>query len=123
MSVRPHVLILSPAILEELARVLDYPGLRQFHKLGDERIGAFIANLQRQSLVLDPPGDAGRIMDDPADAAVVAVAVAGQASVICTLDRHFYQGNVRAYCRERMIEIVDDIELLRGLRVVESGRG
>jgi hypothetical protein len=35
---------------------------------------------------------------------------------ICTLDRHFYQEKVREYCGERMIEIMDDVELLRRLR-------
>ena len=116
VCVRPHVLILSTAILRELAQVLAYPRLRQLHKLSDAKIGEFIGKLQRAALVLDPSEDEGRIMDDPGDAAVVAVALAGQANVICTLDRHFYQDQVWDYCRERMIEIVDDIELLRRLR-------
>lgn len=116
----PHVLILSAAILNELARVLDYPRFRKFHKLSGERIGEFIVKLQRAALVLDPSAEEGRVMDDPGDAAVVAVAVDGRANVICTLDRHFYQDKVCDYCRERMIEIMDDAELLARLRRAES---
>jgi predicted nucleic acid-binding protein len=59
-------------------------------------------------------------MDDPGDTAVVAVAVGGRANVICTLDRHFYQDKVRGYCRERMIEIMDNAELLARMRKAES---
>jgi putative PIN family toxin of toxin-antitoxin system len=120
VAARPHVLILSAAMLMELARVLDYPRFRRFHKLGAEEIAEFIVSLRQMALVLDPPADEGPAMDDPGDRAIVAAAIAGRANVICTLDRHFYQGPVRDYCRERMIEILDDIELLRRLREAES---
>ena len=119
----PHVLILSAASLEELARVLDYPRFRAFHKLSDEKIGELIVKLQREALVLDPPADEGRVMNDPGDAAVVAAAVAGRANVICTLDRHFYGDKVRGYCGERMIEIMDDVKLLGWLRQMEGASG
>jgi putative PIN family toxin of toxin-antitoxin system len=120
VTVRPHLLILSAAILKELHTVLGYPRFRQFHKLSDEMIARFIARLQRQALVLDPVGDQEQIMDDPRDVAVIAAAVAGRANVICTLDRHFYQEAVTAYCRQQGLEITDDIELLRRLRSADQ---
>jgi len=113
-------LILSAAILEEVARVLDYPRLRQLHKLSDEKIGQFIAALQRQALVLAPSAEAALVIGDPDDAAVLATAVAGQANVICTLDRHFYTDAVQEYCSKRMIEIMDDVQLLARLRKMEE---
>ena len=38
----PHLLILSPSILDELRRVLHYPRFRAFHLLSDEAIARFI---------------------------------------------------------------------------------
>ncbi len=43
-----------------------------------------------------------------------------RADVICTLDGHFYQAEVREYCRERMIEIMSDADLLARLRRMEE---
>ena len=39
-----------------------------------------------------------------------------RADVICTLDRRLYQDQVQIYCRQRMIEIMDDLQLLAQLR-------
>lgn len=49
---------------------------------------------------------------DPDDNA----AIAGQAQVICTRDRHFRNENVVDFCAQHGIRIVDDIELLTELR-------
>jgi predicted nucleic acid-binding protein len=38
------------------------------------------------------------VLKDPNDDPVVYTAVAGGADVICTVDRHFYQPNVLAFC-------------------------
>ena len=123
VSVYPHVLILSTAILEELHRILHYPRLRRFHKLSDAAIGRFIAKLQRVARLVDAAPDEGGGLEDPADAAVVGAAVAGRADAICTLDRHFDEDKVREYCRGRMIEIMDDVKLLARLQKLDEGAG
>jgi len=43
--------------------------------------------------------------------------------VICTLDHHFDEDRVREYCRERMIEIMSDVELLTRMRKIEEKSG
>lgn len=112
----PHLLILSTSILDELRRVLHYPRFRAFHRLSDEAIARFIDYLGRQALILDVPVESSGILDDPDDDPVLALAIAGRADVICTLDRHFHQAKVQDYCRARMIEIMDDVGLLARLR-------
>jgi predicted nucleic acid-binding protein len=46
--------------------------------------------------------------DDP----VIYAAVVGHADVICTLDRHFYDGQVREFCRMKNIRVMTDVELI-----------
>jgi hypothetical protein len=36
--------------------------------------------------------------------------------VLCTRDRDFYAPEVVAFCRQRGIEVMNDVELLRRLR-------
>ena len=112
----PHVLVLSTAVLDELREVLNYPRLRNLHRLSDEAIARFLDRLQREALILNVPAAMVGILDDPRDATVLAAAVVGHANVICTLDRHFYQASVREYCAQGMIEVMDDIALLARLR-------
>jgi predicted nucleic acid-binding protein len=53
---------------------------------------------------------------DPDDNPVVQTAVEGNAEVLCTLDRHFRDPVVVAYCAAKGIRIVGDVELLRELK-------
>ena len=43
----PHVLLVSPFLLEEVERVLRYPRVRQLHGLDEAEIQAFVASPQR----------------------------------------------------------------------------
>ncbi len=53
------------------------------------------------------------MLSDPDDDPVVYTAVDGQADVLCTLDRDLFQPNVAAFCREKHIAVMTDVELLR----------
>ncbi len=44
------------------------------------------------------------------------------ADVICTRNKHLRHEAVIAYCKARLIEVVDDISLLTRLRENEAGR-
>jgi uncharacterized protein len=119
-----HVLVVSLELLEELSRVLGYEPVRRMHQRTDVEISEFLASIAGGATVVPLPTPLPRVVPgDPKDDLVVATAIAGKADVICTLDRHFYQDEVREYCRERMIEIMDDIQLLARLRsrAEESG--
>jgi putative PIN family toxin of toxin-antitoxin system len=113
----PHALVTSPPLLEELVRALSYPRLRAIHGLDDAGITAYARGVEAVAIVLPLTTPAvTAVTNDPDDNAVIAAAIAGQAEVICTRDRHFHDPDVIDFCRQHGIRIVDDVELLRALR-------
>ena len=118
VSVPPHVLIGSPFRLSELARVLRYPRMRKLHGLDDAEIDAYVQAVQSAALMVNlPPGiPAAVVPKDPDDDPIIATAVAGQAEIICTRDRHLWDANVQQYCTAHGIRILTDVELLQLLR-------
>jgi len=113
-----HVLIISSFILTELERVLQYPRLKRYHGLSDDEIARYVADVEAASLVLETVEHIAEtvVTRDPDDNPIVATAVAGQAEVICTLDRHLHDADVRAWCAEHDIRILTDVELLAEFR-------
>jgi putative PIN family toxin of toxin-antitoxin system len=116
----PHVLVTAPALLDELTRVLSYPRLRAVHGLNDMEISRYIESVERASLVVPLTQRITAVQNDPDDNAVIAAAIAGQAEIICTRDRHFRQQGVLDFCAQHGVRIVDDVELLTELRTAES---
>ena len=51
----PHVLIGSPFLLSELARVLRYPRMRKLHGLDDAEIDAYVQAIQSAALMVNLP--------------------------------------------------------------------
>lgn len=117
-----HVLIVSLHILGELNRVLRYPRLRRYHGLSDDEIERYVGDIEAAALVIPSAAEEPEaiVQDDPDDDLVIATAVAGQAHVLCTLDRHLWQQEVQDYCRQHGIQIMTDVELLEKLRRTES---
>lgn len=111
----PHELIISAFLLNETERVLRYPRLLARHGLTDLEIAEHADYLRRVSELVDVIVREPVVLSDPDDDPVVYTAVAGQADVLCTLDRDLYQPNVVAFCRERHIAVMTDVELLRAL--------
>ncbi len=112
-----HVLVVSLDLLAELARGLSYNRVRRMHQLGDAEIEAFIESIESGGTLVSLPTSIPRVVPhDPDDDAVVATAVAGQVQVVCTRNRHLFHEDVVAYCRQRGLEIMDEIELLNRLR-------
>ncbi len=79
-------LVTSSAQLDELRRVSRYPKLKTL--LPAHRIGAMVNNMQR-AIVLDvlPPLPDGIEANDPNDAFLLAMAMAGEADYLVTGDR------------------------------------
>jgi putative PIN family toxin of toxin-antitoxin system len=79
-------LVTSAAQLDELRRVSRYPRLKSI--LPAHRVGAMVKNLQH-AIVLDtlPPLPAGVETNDPNDAFLLAMALAGEADHLVTGDR------------------------------------
>ncbi len=116
-----HVLVVSLELLTELARVMSYPRVRQMHRLDDAEIETFLEGIETGGSLVPLPKPIPRIVPhDADDDAVVATAVAGQAEILCTRNRHLFHRDVLDYCRQHGVEVMDDIELLRRLRQVEA---
>jgi putative PIN family toxin of toxin-antitoxin system len=118
----PHCLLVSPFLLNELERVLNYPRVRALHGLSPEEIQTYLEELYRTAEVVHPVvGDpAAAIAQDPDDNPILQTAVLGRANILCTLDRHFQHPEVQAYCAAHGIRILTDVELLRLLREAET---
>lgn len=79
-------LVTSVAQLDELRRVSRYPKLKTI--LPAHRVGAMVNNMQR-AIVLDalPPLPESVAINDPYDAFLLAMALAGEADYLVTGDR------------------------------------
>jgi putative PIN family toxin of toxin-antitoxin system len=112
-----HELMVSLEMLAELARVLAYDRVRRIHKLDDRGIEEFVKGVASGAHTVRLPESLPRVVPhDADDDLVLATAVAGQADVICTRNRHLYHEDVLAYCTSHAIKIMDDLALLTALR-------
>jgi hypothetical protein len=50
---------------------------------------------------------------------VVYTAIHGKADVLCTLDQDFYEPEVDAFCRQRGVSVLDDVEWVRDIKVIK----
>jgi putative PIN family toxin of toxin-antitoxin system len=121
LRANPHVLIVSPYLLDEVQRVLRYPRVQKQHGLSEEDMQAFHSALRGIAAVVELEGPpAEKPSPDPDDNPILQTAVYGQASHLCSRDRHFRAPEVQVYCRKHGIQVVTDLELLQLLRRLES---
>ncbi len=73
-------LVLSPALLDELERVLAYPKIRR--RIGEVEAREFVALLRREPVVADPARAPLIRSSDPGDDYLVALAQASQAVIV-----------------------------------------
>lgn len=86
---RRFLLLISPAIIEEVGAVLRYPRILKKYPLGDKEIEQLISLLEHDALLLPGSADvAGSIPDDPEDEMFLACALEGGADVIVSGDHH-----------------------------------
>jgi uncharacterized protein len=115
-------LILSPYVLDEVQRVLRYPRIQALYHLRDGDIWEYVHLLESIADIVDPAEGPPIVLKDPNDDPVVYTALAGQADILCTVDKHFYEPNVLAFCARHGIRLMSDIELLHFLRKLILGR-
>jgi putative PIN family toxin of toxin-antitoxin system len=112
-----HVLVTSSVQLVELLDVLRRPSIAALHKLDDHGIRRFITRLYKLAVVVPLPALIPQVVPgDPKDNAIVMTAIAGEAAVLCTLDRHLRIAQVREHCDRQGVRIRTDAELLAELR-------
>lgn len=117
-----HSYIVSPFIIAELSEVLRYDRLRRMHRLDGAAIDQHVRDIAEGAVrIIDVSAFVVPIVpDDPEDDLIIATAIAGQAEVICTLDRHLRHPDVQAYCAQHGIRIMTDVELLQLLRQMDT---
>jgi putative PIN family toxin of toxin-antitoxin system len=110
------VIITSPFLLREVERALAYPRLQRLWRLTLQDIQEHVQFLLEISELVHPIIEAPVVLNDPNDDPVVYTAIHGKADVLCTLDRDFYEPEVVAFCRQRGVSVLDDVELLQKLK-------
>ncbi len=112
IAARGHHLVLSPFLLEETARVLNYPRIQALYALSPTEIEEHIDLLTAVAEIVDPVVGEPVVVKDPYDDPVVYTAVAGRADVLCTRDRDFYDPRVVEFLRAHNMAVMSDLELL-----------
>ncbi len=92
-----YELVLSPAVLDEIARVAHYPRIQERYRLDDAQIEEFVHLLSEEATLIEPTLRVQVMADDPDDDRYVECAVAAGADLIVTGDAHLlklgdYQG-------------------------------
>ena len=111
-----HPLILSNEMLHELAKVLRYPRMMALHGLPENRIYDFVDFLREAAEIvpLNPLFTAP--IRDVNDIVVLQTAIVGEAEVICTRDRDFFEPPASPFLKKLGIAVMDDIALIKRLR-------
>jgi putative PIN family toxin of toxin-antitoxin system len=111
-----HKLVLSASLLEEVERVLHYPRLLKRSALTEAEIIQFVAFLAASAEVVEVDETTVPPIRDPNDVHVIHTAISGKVDYLCTLDEHFYEAPVVAFCSIRGITVTSDLDLLRLVR-------
>jgi putative PIN family toxin of toxin-antitoxin system len=112
-----HLLITSHYVLSELYDVLRRSQIRKLHKLSDAKIRRVVSHFYKLSALVSLPSPLPIVVPlDPKDNPIVMTAVAGQAEVLCTLDRHLHEPHVVLLCADQGVRVLRDTELLAELR-------
>lgn len=83
--------VISPAIVDEIARVLEYPRLvDRYHQIKQHR-STFLAMLQETAIMVHPNQKLSVVQTDESDNRYLECAVAGQAQYLVTGDPHLLQ--------------------------------
>jgi putative PIN family toxin of toxin-antitoxin system len=112
-----HTLLLSNAMLHELARVLRYPRLQAFYDLPEALVYEYIFFLRHSSelVTLNPLVTAP--IRDVNDVIVMQTAIIGEADILCTKDDDFFESPAAEYLDKMGIAVIDDITLMHRLRL------
>ena len=90
LLLREHAfeLVLSPAILEEVARVLHYPRVRKRIAATDEELDLWLASLDIIAVPVEGSLEVKAVAADPEDDKYLAAAVEGMAELVVSGDDH-----------------------------------
>lgn len=111
-----HVLVLSNEMIYELAKVLRYPRVMALHGLSEKRIYEYVGFLREAAEIVVPNPLLFTPIRDPNDTIVMQTAILGEADVLCTRDKDFFEPPADAFLTKAGISVLDDIALIHRLR-------
>ena len=111
----PHVLVSSPYVLSEIARVLAYARLQARWQLGEKTVREFVSRVSDIAEIVLTTTPDRIVAADPDDDAIVQTAVLGGVDVLCTRDAHLLDRAVVEYCAGQGIQVMNDIDLYHTL--------
>jgi uncharacterized protein len=85
---RAYGLVVSRAILDEYARVLNYPHVRSLHRKTDKEIRTIAERLAKISIRVEPTERTAVVEDDPDDDKFIECAVEAKAQFIVSGNKH-----------------------------------
>lgn len=109
----PHVLVSSPYVLGEIARVLSYARLQARWQLGEKTVREFVTRVSDIAEIVLTTTPDRIVAADPDDDPIVQTAVLGGVDVLCTRDAHLLDRAVVEYCGGQGIQVMNDIDLYR----------
>jgi putative PIN family toxin of toxin-antitoxin system len=107
-------LFISPPIVEELERVLNYPKLMKRHGLGREELKEFISDLLSTMLLIQGEETIEVITEDPSDNKYLSCALNAKADFIISGDVHLLKlgeyGGIQIVTAAQFLEIMQGEE-------------
>lgn len=110
-----HTLILSDEILFEVARVLRYPRLMAVHGQSEETIYDFTSWLRDGAEIVALNRLTATPIRDLSDVFVLQTVLSGEADVLCTNDRDFFEPPASTFLASIGIAVLTDAQLIRRL--------
>lgn len=84
-------LVLSPAIIREVKRILLYPKIKKYHRKSRKEIDAFFEDILMFSWMVEGLAKVDVIQEDPSDNKFLACASEGEANFIISGNHHLLQ--------------------------------
>ncbi|HLC41269.1 MAG TPA: putative toxin-antitoxin system toxin component, PIN family [Methylomirabilota bacterium] len=104
-------LVISPTILDEIARVFRYPKIVKYHRWPEEKIRVFLDDLARLAILTSSERTLHVIAEDPSDNRYLESATAGEADYIVSGDEHLLR--LEEYQRIRILTPRAFLEILK----------
>lgn len=102
-------MLISHAIVEEIARVMAYEHLQKYRRLREFRL-EFVTLLSKQAILVEPAATISVVREDETDNRYIECAIAGDAKYIISGDAH-----LQAIGQYQGIQLLSPVEFLAQL--------
>lgn len=110
-----HRLLISNEMLAELTRVLRYSRLAIDHGEDEEAIYEFTSWLRHSAELVHVNPFTVAPTRDSQDVIVIQTALSGEADILCTMDRDFFESPAPTFLASHRIAVLTDAQLMKRL--------